>query len=414
MFSFMFSIAVLVIACPCALGLATPTAVMVGTGIGAENGVLIKGGEPLERAHALDTIVFDKTGTLTVGRPSVQKCVVLDDGEPDANVAAQDRLKQGGAGVPEADLWWLIGSAELDSEHPLGKCITEHALELGKPRDDGLPIVPPLAQPQDFQAEAGKGLSCIIEGRAVLIGTSTWMRESGVNAAQVERATVQARQIQTLGQTAVYVAVGGRIAAIVGIADSPKDDARETVRALKAAGLDVWMITGDNRLTANAVAAQLEIEPACVLAEVLPSGKSTKVEELQAQGRIVAMVGDGINDSPALACADVGIAIGAGTDIAIETASMVLVNSKLRDVRTAIDISRVVFRRIQLNFVWALGYNVLMIPFAAGVFFPLLHVSLPPMYAGMAMGLSSVSVVMSSLLLRRYKPPHLKSNSGCC
>lgn len=382
-FAFNFGIATLVVACPCALGLATPTAVMVGTGVGAEHGVLIKGGEPLEAAHNIDTILFDKTGTLTAGQPTVTDVVVLNK-----KLTAEELIT-------------LAGSAELGSEHPLGRAIIDYAKF----------ISPSLEQPTAFQGVSGRGISCTVSGRRVVIGNREWMLDNShrrLDSIMLDQATIT---FQNAGKTPVYIGVDGELSAVFGIADAPRPESVRTIKKLKQMGLDVWMVTGDNTRTAMSIADQLGIKRTNVMAQVVPSEKASKVKQLQSSGRRVAMVGDGINDSPALAQADLGIAIGAGTEIAVETAGMVLMKSDLSDVITALDLSRTIFNRIRLNYVWALGYNCLLIPVAAGVLYPFGY-SIPPMFAGAAMAISSVSVVTSSLLLRYYSPPQLPPDFG--
>jgi Cu+-exporting ATPase len=375
-FALDFGIATLVVACPCALGLATSSAVMTGTGVGAEHGVLIKGGEPLQAAYSVNTIVFDKTGTLTVGKPVVTDGVVLSPALSGRELAA------------------LAGSAELGSEHPVGRAIIDYAKSISLS----------LVQPTQFNGVSGRGVACMVGGHKVVLGNREWMADNsldGLDSVELQQAT---NDFQSAGKTSVYMAVDGELSAVFAVADAPREEAVRTLKTLKDMGLEVWMVTGDNVLTAAAVADELGIGRDHVMAGVLPSQKSSKVEELQKSGRIVAMVGDGINDSPALAQADLGIAIGGGTEIAIETAGMVLMKSSLLDVITALDLSRTIFNRIRLNYVWAFGYNCLLIPLAAGVLYPV-GFSIPPMFASAAMAISSVSVVVSSLLLRLYKPP---------
>ncbi|GAB9470611.1 putative copper-transporting atpase [Globisporangium polare] len=377
-FAFNFGIATLVVACPCALGLATPTAVMVGTGVGAEHGVLIKGGEPLEAAHSIDTILFDKTGTLTVGEPVVTDVVILSK-----KLSAEELIV-------------MAGSAELGSEHPLSKAIIDYAKFISKSLD----------QPVNFSGVSGRGISCQVGSHNVVIGNKEWMVDNSMermDSIVLYQATLA---FQSAGKTTIYMGVNGELSAVFGVADAPRPEAIRTIKKLTQMGLDVWMVTGDNARTAITIADQLGIKRRNVMAEVIPSEKSSKVKKLQTQGRVVAMVGDGINDSPALAQANLGIAIGAGTEIAVETAGMVLMKSNLVDVITALDLSRTIFNRIRLNYVWALGYNCLLIPLAAGLLFPF-GFRIPPMFAGGAMAISSVSVVTSSLLLRYYKPPVL-------
>jgi Cu+-exporting ATPase len=357
--------AVVVIACPCALGLATPTAIMVGTGKGAENGILIKSGEALETAYKIEAIVFDKTGTLTHGKP------VVTDSDP---FGAFDRL----------ETLRLAAALERSSEHPLAEAIVSHATEEGMAPADVV----------GFAAIPGHGVEGVVEGHRVALGNRKLMDREHVDvgpyADRIER-------LESEGKTVMLTAIDGRPAGMIAVADTLKDNSREAVERLTQMGVAVYMITGDNRRTAEAIAAQAGIASDHVLAEVLPEHKAEEVGKLQAQGLVVAMVGDGINDTPALAKADVGIAMGAGTDVAMETGGIVLIKNDLRDVVTGIELSRATMRKIHQNFFWALGYNSLGIPIAAlGL--------LRPEFAGAAMALSSVSVVSSSLLLRRFKP----------
>ena len=376
LFAFVFSLSVLVIACPCALGLATPTAVMVGTGVGAKMGILIKGGLPLETAHKVTAIVLDKTGTLTRGKPAVTSFKVLS------------------SNFKGADLLYMVGCAELDSEHILGKAIVDFAKRLA-PKDR------PLKSSDDFVAESGKGLRCVVDGHTVVIGNRAWMEDNTVPIDHFGELCM--RGLERVGNTALAIGVDGTLAAVMGLADPPKPEAAAVIRRLTDMGIVVWMCTGDNRLTARVVAKRLGIEN--VMSEALPSDKYDLVEGLQHAGHTVAMMGDGINDSPALAQSDLGISVGAGTDVAMEAADIVLMKNDLRDLVTAFDLSNVTFRRIRYNFVWAFGYNVLGIPIAAGVFFPLVQQKLPPELAAFAMAMSSVSVIVSSLLLKLYKKP---------
>lgn len=357
-------VAVLIIACPCALGLATPTSIMVGTGKGAEHGILIRGGEALETAHKLTTIVLDKTGTLTKGRPEVTDIVTISE-------------------ISTEQLVQVAASVERVSEHPLGEAIVQYAQEKGLT----------LAEAREFSAIPGHGIRASLNGHRVLVGNLKLMRDGGI---ALDAALGHAERFSAEGKTPVFVAQDGKALGVLAIADTVKDGAREAVAALKALGLEVVMITGDNRKTAEAIARQIGIEK--VFAEVLPSEKADIVKKLQAQGKIVAMVGDGINDAPALAQADVGIAIGTGTDVAMEASDITLVGGDLRGVVTAIALSRATVRNIWQNLFWAFIYNTVLIPVAAlGL--------LNPILAAGAMGLSSVSVVSNALRLRRFRAP---------
>jgi len=365
----LFFIAVLIIACPCALGIATPAAIMVGTGKGAENGLLIKGGEYLEKAHKLTTVVFDKTGTLTKGKPSV------------TDVAAFGSRS-------EADVLRLAASAEKGSEHPLGEAIVRAAAARGLPTED----------PVDFEAIPGLGIRARIGGRPVLLGNRKLMADAGVSIAGAE-AVLQ--RFEADGKTAMILAEDATTTGVVAVADTLKDHSIEAVRALKAMGIEVIMMTGDNRRTAEAIARQAGVDR--VIAEVLPDQKEEKIKELQGAGKVVSMVGDGINDAPALAQSDVGIALGSGTDVAMEAGGIVLIKDDLRDVVASIQLSRRTVQKIRQNLFWAFFYNAALIPLAAGVLAGL-GIVLNPIIAGAAMGFSSVSVVMNSMTLRRFTP----------
>jgi Cu+-exporting ATPase len=393
LFALMFAIAVMVIACPCALGLATPTAVMVGTGVGAGMGILIKGGEALEKAHKVTAFVFDKTGTLTEGKPSVSSVRLIPNAQGE-DVYDLTRVA------------FLIGSAELNSEHILGRAVIAYAEGVLAESKDGQQLI----QPKEFEALSGHGLKCLVDGVRVHIGNRAWVHVCGLKGLS-EEVEAAMHEIESLGQTALLVSLDGTVAAVLAIADKVKKDARLVLNGLKSRGIMVWMCTGDNRTTASVVAAELGISH--VHAEVLPMDKFNLVKQLQEQGHVVGMVGDGINDSPALAQADLSVAIGTGTDVAVEAAQVVLVKDNLRDIYTALDLSQVTFSRIRYNFVWALGYNLLGIPVAMGMFYPLFQVRLPPTLAGAAMAMSSVSVVMSSLLIKWYKRPELPLNAAC-
>jgi Cu+-exporting ATPase len=368
-FSMSIFTAVLVIACPCALGLATPTAIMVGTGKGAENGILIKGGAALEEMHRIQTVVLDKTGTVTEGRPVVTDVVVTN-------------------GMDADELLQLAASAEKGSEHPLGDAIVQSA------EAKGLPFLPL----ERFQAMPGKGIEARIGGRDLLLGNTLLMHEKGID---LEGLAERSGALAAGGKTPMFVAIDNMAAGLVAVADVPKESSREAIRKMRDMGLQVVMITGDNRRTAEAIAAQVGVDR--VLSEVLPRDKADAVKKLQAEGRKVAMVGDGMNDAAALAQADIGIAIGSGTDVAIESADIVLMRSDLADVERAIRLSKGTIRTIKQNLFWAFCYNVLGIPIAAGI----LHVFggplLNPIFAAAAMSLSSVSVVGNALRLRRLR-----------
>jgi Cu+-exporting ATPase len=363
-------VAVLTIACPCALGLATPTAIMVGTGRGAENGVLIKSGVALETAHKVNTIVFDKTGTLTKGRPETTDIVSA-------------------SGFSEEELLSLAASAEKASEHPLGEAIVRAAEERK------VPILPVA----DFEAVPGFGIKASIGGKSVLAGNAKLL---AANHIDFDSAFGIADRLAGEGKTPMYIAIDGAYAGIIAVADVVKPSSAKAIEALHGMGIKVAMITGDLRKTAEAIARTVGIDT--VLAEVLPQDKAEEVKKLQAEGRVVAMVGDGINDAPALAQADIGIAIGSGTDVAMESADIVLIRSDLMDVPTAIKLSKKVIRNIKQNLFWAFGYNILGIPVAAGVLYAFGGPLLNPILAAAAMSLSSVSVLTNALRLRRFKP----------
>jgi Cu+-exporting ATPase len=364
-------VSVLIIACPCALGLATPTAIMVGTGRGAEYGVLIKGGESLETARHLQTIVMDKTGTITKGEPELTDVVVAN-------------------GMDDNQLLRLVATAERRSEHPIGEAIVRGARRRN--------IEP--GEAVTFKALAGHGVEAQIEGHQVLIGNSKLMRERGIALDEFEK---RAAALAADGKTPMVAAIDGQLAGVLAVADQIKPEARAAIAALQQMGIEVVMITGDNRATAEAVARQVGITR--VLAEVLPDQKAAEIKRLQQGNRVVGMVGDGINDAPALAQADIGIAIGTGTDVAIEASDITLIRGDLSGVVTAIQLSRATLRTIKQNLFWAFIYNVIGIPIAAGLLYPLTGWLLSPVIASAAMSLSSVSVVTNSLRLRRFRAP---------
>lgn len=377
-FALTIFISVLVIACPCALGLATPTAIMVATGKGAEYGILIKSGEALEIAHKVNTVVLDKTGTVTEGKPSVTD-IVLASGV--AGSAPDD--------TPGADyVLRIAASAEASSEHLLGRAIVQAAAEKSLP----------LFNIEGFESLTGRGIRSLIDGKTVLVGNKRLMDESGVATDTLD---FDAERLAGEGKTPMFVAFGGTLLGIVAVADTIKPDSREAVTAIRDMGIDVIMMTGDNAKTAAAIAKAAGIEQ--VLSEVLPEDKAREIEKLRSLGKITAMVGDGINDAPALATANVGIAIGSGTDVAMESADIVLMRSDLRDVPTAIRLSRKTIRNIKENLFWAFGYNVISIPVAAGLLYAFGGPLLNPMFAAAAMSLSSISVVTNALRLKRSK-----------
>ncbi|HLO47046.1 MAG TPA: copper-translocating P-type ATPase, partial [Kamptonema sp.] len=367
--SLKLAIAVLAIACPCALGLATPTAILVGSGIGAERGLLIKGGDVLERVHQLDTVVFDKTGTLTTGNPTVTDCLPF---------STYSEL------ISNSKLLQIAATVESGACHPLAEAILQEA------RQQGLPLL----MAEDFYTEPGLGVSALVEGDRVLVGNADWLTQNGV--------LTEIPLLPSLeGKTLVYVAKAGVSVGVIAVSDTLRPDAKATVERLRGMGLRVMLLTGDRREVAVAIAQQLDIPPDDLLAEIRPQGKAEAIAVLQAQGHQVAMVGDGINDAPALAQADVSIALQAGTDAAVETAQIVLMRNTLGDVVESIDLSRATFNKIRQNLFWASAYNTLGIPIAAGVLLPTFGLALSPAAAGAFMAFSSVSVVTNSLLLRQ-------------
>jgi len=373
-FGLMTFVAVLIIACPCALGLATPTAIMVGTGKGAENGILIKSGEALEITHQIDTIVFDKTGTITEGKPEVTDIIVVD-------------------GVSRDEFLRVAASCEKGSEHPLGEAIVRRA------EKENLPLFDVIS----FEAIPGHGIEVVLEIKpepaTILIGNLKLMNEQGI---ELNEFIHNADQLASEGKTPMFVAVNGNIFGIIAVADVVKKSSAKAIQILQKMGIEVAMITGDNSKTAAAIAKQVGIER--VLSEVLPQDKSAEVKKLQDLGKKVAMVGDGINDAPALAQADVGIAIGSGTDVAMESADVILMRSDLLSVPTAIQLSKSTIRNIKQNLFWAFLYNTLLIPMAAGLLFAFGGPLLNPMFAAVAMSLSSISVLSNALRLKRFKP----------
>ena len=365
-------VAVLVISCPCALGLATPVAIMVGTGKGAENGILIKSAQALETLHSIQTIVLDKTGTVTQGRPRVTEIRPAE-------------------GVTEEELLCVAASLEKPSEHPLAEAIVHEAEERN------IPLVPA----EGFQALHGRGVQADLQGSIFLAGNRAMMEENGVDLG-THLATADA--LAENGRTPLYFAQDGRLMGVIAVADTVKPTSAAAIAAFRDLGIDVVLLTGDNKRTADAIGRELGVST--VIAEVLPQDKERVIADLQAQGKKVAMVGDGINDAPALARADVGLAIGAGTDVAIESADIVLMKSDLMDAVTAVELSKATIRNVKENLFWAFCYNSIGIPLAAGVFFPILGWQLSPMFGAAAMSLSSVSVVSNALRLKLFKPKH--------
>ncbi|MCC5890458.1 MAG: copper-translocating P-type ATPase [Alkalibacterium sp.] len=371
-FALTILISVLVIACPCALGLATPTAIMVGTGKGAEHGVLIKSGDALESIHNINTIVFDKTGTLTEGKPVVTDTVLSRK-----------------ATVSEGNLLQMAASAEKGSEHPLGEAIVKEAEEKGIDAYDT----------SDFEAIPGQGLKAVVEGKTIFFGNKKLMTEQSFDYQVLEK---EADRLADEGKTPMYLAIDGRVEGLIAVADTLKKNSMETIQALKKRGIEVAMITGDNTRTANAVAEKAGIDR--VLSDVLPEDKANEVKKLQAEGKKVAMVGDGINDAPALAQSDIGIAIGSGTDVAVESADVVLMRSDVKEVLTAIELSEDTLKNIKQNLFWAFAYNIVGIPIAMGLLFLLGGPLLNPVFAAAAMSFSSVSVLLNALRLKNFKP----------
>jgi len=373
--SFLFAltnlISVLVIACPCALGLATPTAVTVGVGRGAELGVLIKNGEALERSEKLTSIIFDKTGTLTKGKPEVTDII--------------------GIGIEDKTLLKLAASVEKNSKHPLAEAIVKKTTENGIK----------LLSSENFNTFRGKGVTAKIEGKELFIGNRTLLKEKNISLP--EKAEKNIFRLENEGKTVILIAFNNKMAGMIAITDTLKGTTKSAIKEFKDMKFNIFMITGDNIRTANAIAKQAGIVN--VLAEFFPQDKANEVKKLQDKGEVVAFVGDGINDAPALAQADVGIAIGSGTDVAIEAGDIVLIKDDLLDAVAAVQLSKKVISRIKQNIFWAFAYNTALIPVAAGILYPFFKITFKPELAGLAMAMSSVTVVSLSLMLKKYVPP---------
>lgn len=382
-FSLLLSVTVLVISCPCAVGLATPTAMMAGSGKAAENGVLFKGAEAIEKASKLQTIVFDKTGTLTKGEPSVTDLIVNGESE----------IMNNGASFATLDSQLLIlrlaAVAEKNSEHPLGEAIVKGA------ESRGLLV----GEAESFNSIPGHGVEAQVDSRAVLLGNRRLMREREIDFSNL---IIQAEELEADGKTVMFVAVDGQPVGLIGVADTLKEFTVEAIQRLHKLGIETVMITGDNHRTAEAIARQVGIDR--VLAEVLPQDKAEEVKKLQASGKVVAMVGDGINDAPALAQADVGMAIGSGTDVAKETGDVILIKDDIRDVLVALEVARATMRKVKQNLFWAFFYNTLSIPLAAGLLYPSTSLIISPELAGLLMAVSSITVTLNTLLLKGFKP----------
>jgi Cu+-exporting ATPase len=376
-FALQFSLAILVISCPCAISLAAPTAVMVGIGQGAKFGVLFKSASIIEMCHKLNTVVFDKTGTLTNGKP----------------VVTDVRVTRKNFKLPM--FLYMIGSAELGSEHIIGKAIVEYV----RSQTDGMD----LDEPSDYQATPGRGFTCTVAGDIVIAGNIMWMEENSIQVSVEIREEIE--KWENEGKTVVCVGINNTLYGMIGLADTLKPESEFVIKELRKKGVEVWILSGDNQITTNYIASQLGVENA--IGQLLPNEKANKIRELKAHGKIVAMVGDGINDSIAISAANIGIAIGSGSDIALETSDIVLMKSNIKDVLIALDLSQTTYRRIKINFAWAFLYNMIGIPLAAGFFYPIFHIAIPPALAGLSEIFSSLPVVFFSLLLQNYRPKRL-------
>ena len=383
-FALRFAIATLVISCPCAIGLAVPTAVMAGTGVGAKHGVLFKSGAIMERCAKVDAVVFDKTGTLTEGRPKVSSYVLLDHGGDD-------------------EFWFWLGCAESASEHPLAQALVRFAQEKLATADS---IWQTFESPGSFSTTPGKGVKCVVDATALCIGTLRWIEENGVTVDATAQEKLRVHRVEHEGnsETSVYVGVDGKLSAVLFLADAPRAESRDVITQLRELGIDVWMCSGDAQFTATAIGSVVGLPSDRTLGGQLPQDKLMLIRRLQSEGKTVAMVGDGINDSPSLAQADVGIAVAQGTDIAAEAADIMLMKTDLQDMVFTIHLSRRTLACIKWNFTWAFMYNLLAVPIAIGVHYPAGGVAIPPALAGLSELLSSLPVVLFSLCLRYYKP----------
>lgn len=388
LFALLNTVAVLIIACPCAMGLATPTAIMVGTGLGAEKGILIKDAQSLEIAHKVNTIIFDKTGTLTKGKPTVTDIVSVTK-FPISNFQFSNKSRNSIIKLSEENIiLFLAASIEKGSEHSLAEAIVKKAEE------EKLN----LEKVDKFRAVAGHGVEGIILNRKVIFGNRKLIEREKI---EIEGYLEQIEKLEKEGKTVMMLGVDGKLLGLIAVADTIKESAKKGVEVLQKKGIEVVMITGDNKRTADAIASKLGIKR--ILSEVLPDQKEVEVKKIQAEGKVVAMVGDGINDAPALASADIGIAMGTGTDVAIEAAGITLINKDLHSVASSIELSKKTMRTIKMNLFWAFGYNILLIPVAMGVLYPFFGILLSPIFASVAMATSSISVVTNSLLLKRHK-----------
>jgi len=381
-------VSVLIIACPCALGLATPTAVMMGTGLGAKSGILIKSNKALEMAHKVNMVIFDKTGTLTKGEPTVTDIILVTE-FPISNPQFLNKSQIQNSKTQINLILQLAASVEKNSEHPLAQAIVKKA------REKRIAIFDVM----NFQALPGRGVQAELQNKKIVLGTRKLMIENKIDITNIEE---KMQELEKQGRTVMILAQDKEILGLIAVADTLKEHSKEAVEALHRMGKKVAIITGDNKRVGESIAKQLNIDR--VLAEVLPQGKAAEIKKLQEEGNIVAMVGDGINDAPALAQSDLGIALGSGTDVAIETGEIILVKDDLRDVVTAIDLSDYTLKKIRQNLFWAFFYNLVSIPLAAGILYPAFGLLLNPMIAAAAMAFSSVSVVLNALSMKWYKP----------